>query len=119
MENIDKQFVNEKAVVDQKIIFSKCETHRDKHGSIAISMCKFVRPLRVQSAVIVTFSDASHAGKERRYAQSGMLKFFKDTTINVIVFHTIDWLSPTQKRISCSAYGAEVLARTFADYRGF
>ena len=35
------------------------------------------------------------------------------------VFHLIDWFSQKHRRVSHSAYGAEILAATSADDRGF
>lgn len=70
---------------------------------------------------IWTFSDASfNIVTGREYGQTGIV-----TGIKVVgeegddTFHLIDWASTKQRRITHSSYGAEILACSDADDRGY
>lgn len=75
----------------------------------------------VQSIHVWTYSDASYnIVSGRIYGQTGIITGLMltndegDTT-----FHTVDWGSSKQKRVSHSSYGAEILPCSEADDRGF
>ena len=80
---------------------------------------KFIKSSDVRNVIISSFSDASHP-KDRDYGQSGIICGLRIITNNgVDLFHTIDWFSHKQKRVSYSSYGAEIFACASADDRGY
>lgn len=75
------------------------------------------KPNNLTVVEVTTFSDASfNTSKCAGYGQTGLLTGlrFHDNT-----FHPISWASFKQKRVCYSAYGAEILACTNANDRGF
>lgn len=73
-----------------------------------------------ESVDVFSFSDASFniaAGLE--YGQTGVVVGIMVKSAREQAFHMVDWLSQKQRRISHSAYGAEILACADGDDRGF
>ena len=74
----------------------------------------------IKEVTTCSFSDASfNIGKSQSYGQSGIISgmLIKTTTENI--YHVIDWASKKQRRVSYSSYGAEILACSDADDRGY
>ena len=104
---------------------------RVKHLVLANEMVKMMmdnnqvilyrRPKEVKKVQLVTLSDASHGGGGNIYGQSGSITgLVMDAQENgTPLFFPIDWSSHKQKRVSYSAFGAEILAAADADDRGF
>lgn len=90
---------------------------KDLNATITFKMMK--KPAK--RIEVWTFSDASFnivAGRD--YGQTGVvtgLKAYNDNGESV--FHVIDWVSSKQRRITHSSYGAEILACSDGDDRGF
>eukprot|EP00177_Eucheuma_denticulatum_P007832 GFKZ01014258.1.p1 GENE.GFKZ01014258.1~~GFKZ01014258.1.p1 ORF type:complete len:1202 (-),score=97.36 GFKZ01014258.1:1881-5486(-) len=72
------------------------------------------------SVSLFTFSDAAHP-QDRDYGQTGLVIGIvaRNITEDRIVFHVLDWTSQKQQRVSHSAYGAEILAASSGDDRGY
>lgn len=73
-----------------------------------------------QGMEVYSFADASFniaAGLE--YGQTGVIIGLRTTSTQDNAFHMIDWISHKQRRISHSAYGAEILACADGDDRGY
>ena len=75
----------------------------------------------IKEVIVTSSSDASfNHGTRSGYGQTGLL-----TGLRIIrsegadIFHTIDWCTNKQRRVSYSPYGAEVLACADADDRGY
>lgn len=70
---------------------------------------------------ITTFSDAAfNISSHQAYGQTGVLTGLRMRLRDGSdVYHLIDWVSCKQRRVSHSSYGAEILACTEADDRGF
>lgn len=68
-----------------------------------------------------TYSDASfNISSTKEYGQSGILMgLMIYTEDNDNIFHVVDWSSSKQRRVSHSSYGAEILACSDADDRGY
>lgn len=68
-----------------------------------------------------TFSDASfNITSGREYGQTGIITgIHARSDEEEKTFHIIDWTSSKQRRVSHSSYGAEILACSDADDRGF
>lgn len=76
---------------------------------------------KIIKAKITTYSDAAfNITSSTAYGQTGVIIGLKMTLQdhNVII-HMLDWHSGKQRRISHSSYGAEILACSDADDRGF
>lgn len=81
----------------------------------------FIQPQNVKNAIISTFSDASHA-RDRDYGQTGIITGLRIQCFDDVgqdIYHTVDWSSHRQKRVSYSSYGAEIIACASADDRGY
>lgn len=76
---------------------------------------------QIKEFIVTSFSDASfNHGTANGYGQTGLLTGLRiSRKTGIDIFHTIDWTSSKQRRVSYSAYGAEVLACADADDRGF
>lgn len=63
------------------------------------------------AAVIISFSDTTHGGKEFDYGQTGGVRGIKITSANGSgsVYYGIGWKSSKQKRISHSSFRAEII----------
>lgn len=74
-----------------------------------------------RTAMIVTFSDAAHGGREFDYGQTGGVTGIRILHSDRIegTFFGIGWTSSKQKRISHSSFGAEIIAAADMDERGF
>lgn len=70
---------------------------------------------------IVSFSDASfNLSPNQIYGQTGIVTGLRYRTQNdATAYNMIDYCSSKQKRVSHSPYGAEIIAYTEADDRGF
>ena len=80
---------------------------------------KCLKPQKVDSVVISSFSDASHP-KDRDFGQTGIICGLRiQAKGKQDIFHMLDWSSHKQKRVSYSSYGAEILACARAEDRGF
>lgn len=82
----------------------------------------FPRPSdKVKKVSIRSFSDAAfNITKKSQYGQTGIIIGLEYESENdEKVYHIVDWASVKQKRVSYSSYGAEILACTEADDRGF
>jgi len=68
-----------------------------------------------------TFSNAAfNIVSPRDYGQSGIIVGILPRSVDgEEAFHVVDWASTTQKRVSHSAYGADILACSDADDRGY
>lgn len=77
---------------------------------------------RIQRVVVTSFSDAAfNITNSTQYGQTGIvcgIRFVTDGVGND-VYHIIDWSSMRQKRVCYSSYGAEILACTEGDDRGY
>lgn len=75
----------------------------------------------IRTMDVWTFSDASfNIVSGRDYGQTGIVTGIKVTTTKgEHAFHIIDWASTKQRRITHSSYGAEILACSDADDRGY
>lgn len=78
-------------------------------------------PRDFSSAILISFSDAAHGGKEFDYGQTGGVTGLRlsgpgksDET-----FYGISWTSGKQRRISHSSFGAEIIAAADVDERGY
>lgn len=84
---------------------------------------RYQRPMKkLDHTEIVSFSDAAfNISKHQQYGQTGFLTGIRLCMANEdsTIYHVIDWSSTRQKRVSYSSYGAEILACTEADDRGF
>jgi len=75
-----------------------------------------IREARVSSFSYASFNQSSSSG----YGKSGILSgLCIDLKNGAALLHPIDWCSNKQRRVSCSPYGAEVLACADADNRGY
>lgn len=70
---------------------------------------------------IISLSDAAHGGGDSIYGQTGGIcgLTFKETGNDKAIYHPIAWTSHKQKRVTYSAFGAEILAAADADDRGY
>lgn len=75
----------------------------------------------VKSIRILSFSDASfNIGGSNQYGQTGIITGLEFLSRNdERIYHLVDWASSKQRRVSYSSYGAEILACTEADDRGY
>lgn len=82
---------------------------------------KYRRPPGLSNIKVVSLSDAAHGGGESVYGQSGSICgiLIDNAGSSERVYHAISWTSHKQKRVSYSAFGAEILAAADADDRGF
>lgn len=73
------------------------------------------------AAMIVSFSDAAHGGKDFDYGQTGGVTGIRIPRADGTggVYYGIGWTSCKQKRISHSSFGAEIIAAADIDERGF
>lgn len=79
----------------------------------------YPRPFGVHDVIISTFSDAWHR-YESCYAQAGVISGLKIVLRDSPdIFYLIDWSNQKQRRVSYSAYGAEILAASQADDSGY
>lgn len=71
----------------------------------------YCKPVRATTVIPCTFYDAAHP-KVRYYRLTGMFTGLRISTKagGVDIFDPIDWTSQNQKRVSCSPYGADILA---------
>lgn len=78
--------------------------------------------VQIKKVVVTSFTDAAfNITKSTQYGQTGLvcgIRFVGDGTEND-VYHVIDWGSMRQKRVCYSSYGAEILACTEGDDRGY
>ena len=81
----------------------------------------YLRPTsKITHACVLTFSDAAfNVSSAQSYGQSGLLTGILFKTKYMEAYHTIDWHSARQRRVSYSSFGAEILACADADDRGF
>lgn len=83
------------------------------------SYLTYFEPIDVVNVVWSTFSDASHP-HDNYYGLRGLVLGLRITQQNKPdLYHVRDWSSQKQRRVSCSAYGAEVLAAARGDDRGY
>lgn len=70
---------------------------------------------------VCTYSDAAfNISPRQSYGQTGVISGIRiETPGDDPIYHMIDWASSKQRRVSHSSYGAEILACTEADDRGF
>lgn len=70
---------------------------------------------------LVSLSDAAHGGADSIYGQTGGLCgiAIKSSGSHGTIYHPLGWTSHKQKRVSYSAFGAEILAAADADDRGY
>lgn len=82
---------------------------------------RYIRPSGMSDMRIVSLSDAAHGGSSSIYGQTGGICGILIEACGVTdrIFHPISWTSHKQKRVSYSAFGAEILAAADADDRGF
>lgn len=76
----------------------------------------------VEKVVVTSFSDAAfNVTKSSQYGQTGIICGIRyvSRTSEQDVYHLIDWASLKQRRVCYSSYGAEILACTEADDRGY
>lgn len=79
---------------------------------------RFPKCHEVKRILLSTFSDASHP-RVRTYGETGViigLRGFRESGEDK--YHVMDWTSHRQKRVSYSAYSAEILACATADDPG-
>ena len=76
-------------------------------------------PGSIESVTIVSFSDASHTSRDKCYGQTGIIQGLRVKTSDGPMFYPLDWTSHKQNRVSYSPYGAEIIACSRADDRGF
>lgn len=80
------------------------------------------RPMRtVTFARIVCFSDASHGGSDSAFGQSGGVCgiVVQGSNEKGCYYYPLGWISQKQRRISHSAFGAEIIACADVDDRGY
>lgn len=86
------------------------------------TVLKYRLPSLGISTLVLTFSDtAFNVSRLHTYGQTGIvtgLIFGSDNTLHD-TFHAVNWCSRKQRRLCYSSYGAETLACTEADDRGF
>lgn len=82
---------------------------------------RYRRPVGMYNMKIVSVSDASHGGGDSVYGQTGSLcgLLIEASGDHRKLYHAIGWTSHKQKRVSYSAFGAEILAAADADDRGY
>lgn len=83
---------------------------------------KYIAPKRHPIINICTFSDASYnISESQSYGQTGIVTglSFGGNWGSDLIFHPVDWTSSKQRRVSHSSYGAEILACSDADDRGY
>lgn len=82
---------------------------------------RYIRPVNVTNMRLISISDASHGGADCVYGQTGGLcgLVIESEGSSEVIYHPIGWTSHKQKRVSYSAFGAEILAAADADDRGF
>lgn len=76
----------------------------------------------IKKVVVTSFSDAAfNISKSTQYGQTGLVTGIRLVGEDNIgdIYHMIDWASVKQKRVCYSSYGAEILACTEADDRGY
>lgn len=80
----------------------------------------FPRAPNPTNAVLCSIYDAAHP-KDRDYGQTGFFTgLLAQSGVNgKNIFHIIDWTSHKQQRVSHSAYGAEIIAASASDDRGY
>lgn len=82
---------------------------------------KYIRPVAVTSATLVSLSDASHGHGNNPYGQIGVicgvhfLTMFED----VPVLNPLYWTSAKRRRVTYSSFGAEILASADAEDRKY
>lgn len=81
----------------------------------------FKEPSNPAGITISTLSDASHGGLDETYGQSGCITVLRITQSNGLptLFHCNDWTSHKQNQVSYSSFGAEIIAASNGDDRGF
>lgn len=81
----------------------------------------FRRPRNVKPVLVCTFSDASfNQNSAKDYGKYGIITGLRIVTDQASEkFHALDWSSHKQRRVSYSAYGAEILACADGDDCGF
>lgn len=80
----------------------------------------YIRPGGLSDMRIISLSDAAHGGSESIYGKSGGICgiLFESCGVKDKIFHPIYWTSHNQKRVSYSAFGADILATADGDDRG-
>lgn len=70
---------------------------------------------------VCTFSEtAFNISPSQSYGQTGIISGIKiESRDEKTIYHIVDWASSKQRRVSHSSYGAEILACTDADDKGF
>ena len=95
-----------------------------KEANAALSHLSRLRPTMsfpspkgpVESLKLLSFSDASHG---EAYGQTGfVIGLYATMCDNTNIFHTVDFGSKKQRRVSFSSLGAEILAAADASDRG-
>jgi len=79
-------------------------------------------PMHTSHADVFSFSDAAfNVSSTQIYGQTGLITGIRMNGSNTEpdILHLIDWTSAKQRRVSYSSYGAEILACTDADDRGY
>lgn len=80
----------------------------------------FRAPAEISNVMIHTFSDASHGAADEIYDQTGGLNgLLIQQTNGLDIFHPVSWTSHKQRRVSYSSFGAEILAASNGDDRGY
>lgn len=81
---------------------------------------RYMTPMGMEDAHVLTLSDAAHRGKGCENGQTGGLSGILDKRKNgTKVYHLLDWTSHKQRRISYSSFGAEIVACADNDDRGY
>lgn len=76
--------------------------------------------VNITNVLVSNFSDALHPGRELDYGQTGIVTGLRiENGDGPDIFHTIDWISHRQKRVSYSSYGTEIIATAHGDDRGY
>lgn len=75
----------------------------------------------ISSAILTSFSDAAHGGKESDYGQTGGVTGIRisHSGRSKETFYGITWMSGKQRRISHSSFGSEIIAAAEVEERGF
>eukprot|EP00737_Agarophyton_chilense_P005823 gb/GEZJ01009699.1/.p1 GENE.gb/GEZJ01009699.1/~~gb/GEZJ01009699.1/.p1 ORF type:complete len:183 (+),score=5.03 gb/GEZJ01009699.1/:167-715(+) len=82
---------------------------------------KYVRPVGVKGATLITLSDASHSTRDLAYGQSRIIcrVQFITKVDDYPIFHPLYWSSTKQKRVTCSSFSRKTLACAEAEDRRF
>lgn len=95
--------------------------NRMKYLTLIRPYIRYISQKGASDKRIISRSDAAHDGAESVYGQTGGLCviFIDEAGSRRRIYHPISWTSHKQKRVSYSAFGAEILAAAETDDRGF